>query len=121
VTNYNVSFGDNNKFIGDLIVANTIQGSFNRVAESAVDREIKDKLKELHEAFAGMSDQLSQERARQAARDLETFSKEAVSPQPREKWYELSADGLIEAAETVGKMAAPVIATVKAVLALLVA
>lgn len=83
------------------------------------DREIKDKIKELHEAFTEMSKHLPEDKDQEAARDLETLSREAISPEPRKKWYQLSADGLIEAAKTVGAIAAPVITTVEAIVSIL--
>lgn len=119
VINYNVTFGDKTKFIGNLVVANAIRNSFNQVTASNADREIKDKLEELQEVFADISDRLPAEKAEQAARDLETLTREAVSPEPRKQWYQLAADGLIEAAEKVGAIAAPVITTVKALLSIL--
>ena len=56
---------------------------------------------------------------KRVAKDYQSLAAEATSEEPRKEWYELSAKGLIEAAETVGAMAAPVITAVKAILALL--
>ena len=65
-----------------------------------------------------MAKQLPEKKAEQAAQDLETLTNEATSREPRRRWYELSAEGLIEAAKTVGKMAEPVVKTVEAILPL---
>lgn len=45
------------------------------------------------------------------ARDLDTLVIEATSPAPRRKWWELSADGIKEAAKTLGDIATPVLST----------
>lgn len=120
VTKYEIKIGDNVKFMGDFIVANTIQDSFNKISSSAASDEIKEKLKQLTEAVTDMCNHLSQEKAREAARDLETLTSEALSDKPRRKWYKLSAQGLIDAAKTVGQVAAPVISIIGSLLPLLV-
>lgn len=67
-----------------------------------------------------MTKHLPVEKARDAAKDLEALTTEAVSESPRKRWYDLSAEGLLEAAKTVGEMAAPVVTCVKALIPLLV-
>ena len=106
---------------GDVntVAAETVQNSFNRVEGSAAGDELKTALKELHGAVGEMLKQLPPEKQQETARDLETLAQEAVSPTPRRKWYELSAEGLLEAAKTVGEMAGPVVTAVKAVIGLL--
>lgn len=119
----------NNKSItmGDVIntgnftvtVADTIERSFNTAAQSQAPDPLKEELKKLATQVAELAKQLPPEKAEEAARDLEVLTKEAVSPQPRKKWYELSADGLVEAAKTVAEIAAPVATTVTTILNLL--
>jgi uncharacterized protein YjgD (DUF1641 family) len=108
-------------FQGDfaVVAAETIQNSFNHVAESGAKPELKTALEELHKAVAEMCKQLPKEKHDQVASDLEVLSKEAIAPEPRRKWYELSAEGLMDAAKAVGQVAAPVVTAVKAVLGLL--
>ena len=43
------------------------------------------------------------------ARDSETLVKEATSVDPRRKWYEVSIDGLEQAAKNIGRVAEPVL------------
>jgi hypothetical protein len=66
-----------------------------------------------------MCKHLPEAKQKQAAQDLKTLTDEATSEEPRRKWYELSADGLIEAARSVGEIATPVITAAKAIVALL--
>jgi hypothetical protein len=47
--------------------------------------------------------------AKMMARDAETLVKEATSSKPRRRWYEVSLDGLKEAAITIGEIAIPVL------------
>lgn len=99
MTNYEIKFGDSTMITGDFGVANTIQNSFNKVSGANMPEELKQRLKELAEAVGKLSAQLPQDKAREVARDLETLTNEATSSSPRRKWYELSANGLIEAAK----------------------
>lgn len=119
MTKYEITFGDNVKISGDFVVANTIQSSFNKISSSDVSQALKKELKELSEAVAEMCNHLPQDKAREAVRDLETLTNEAVSEKPRRRWYELSAKGLIEAAKVAGQVAAPVIAIVNSLLMIL--
>lgn len=116
-----ITFGDNTTVHGNftVTVAETIQRSFNGAAESNAPDDLKEELKTLAMQVAEMVKQLPPQQGEQAARDLEALTQEAISPQPRRKWYELSGEGLIEAATTVGKIAAPVISTVRTILTLL--
>jgi hypothetical protein len=119
VTEYNVSFGDHNVVQGDFVVASTIQNSFNRIDSSKVAPNLKESLKTLHQQIAEMTKQMDPVKAQEAARDLQSFTDEAVSASPRQKWYSVTADGLLAAAKAVGEVAAPIITTVKAILAIL--
>jgi hypothetical protein len=119
MTGYEITLGDHNVISGDFVVAETIQNSFNRVAESTANDELKELLKQLHEAAVDMTSNLPEKEGREAARDLDAFAREVTSESPRKKWYELSSEGLISAAKTVGEVAAPVISTVTKILALL--
>lgn len=102
-----------------VVVADTIERSFNTAAQAQASDALKDELKKLATQVAELAKQLPPEKAEEAARDLEALTKEAVSPQPRRKWYELSAEGLIEAATTVAQIGTPIAATVKTILGLL--
>ena len=65
-----------------------------------MDPELKKKLQELAEQVAEMVKEAPEETAERAARDLEALTAEAISKEPRRKWYELSAEGLMDAAKT---------------------
>ena len=111
-----------NSTIGTInqVAAKTINDSFNTAAESKASQEMIGKLRELEAAVKEMLPQLSEAQQKEAAQSVEVLTKEAVSEKPRSKWYDLSAEGLIEAANAIGPIANPVITATKAVLKLLV-
>jgi hypothetical protein len=50
--------------------------------------------------------------AQKMGKNAKKLSEEMAESQPDRKWYELSLDGLKEAAEAVGAIATPIITTV---------
>ena len=56
----------------------------------------------------------------QMAGDLKTLSDEMVKAEPRRKWYELSLEGIKEAAKAIGEIGKPVIETVTKLIPLLI-
>ena len=116
-----ISFGDNVQVNGDfnLVVAERIENSFNKVASSAASDDLKHRLKDLGIQVAELIKALPEDAGEEVSRDYQTLADEATSKAPRRKWYELSAAGLIDAAKAVATMATPVANAVKAVLKLL--
>lgn len=118
----NINFaGAQNVSVGNInqVAANTITNAFNTVAQSSAPQELKVELEKLNQAVTEMVKALPDEKQREVAQDLKTFTDEATSQSPRRKWYELSAEGLVEAAKAVGEVAIPVVTATKAVLSLL--
>lgn len=116
-----INFGGNVTVTGDfnVVVADQIENSFNRVAAAGVTQELKDALQKLAIESAKVAKELPPDKAEEVARDLDSLTKEATAAKPRRKWFEVSAEGLVEAARAVGEAAKPLIDTVKLVLALL--
>ncbi|MFA5203189.1 MAG: hypothetical protein WC708_02195 [Lentisphaeria bacterium] len=113
-----VSVGNGNTFQHEFVVAGSIHDSFNRAKDTS-DQELRAKLQELCKHVEQMTKQLSEETTSQVTQDLSTFVAEVSRDKPRRKWYELSGEGLIEAAKTCAGMASPVVKTVKEILSLL--
>jgi len=115
-----ISFGDQTKVIGSNITAaddlrrNTLTA--NGSDDSRAD--LPQALDTLQKAVDGMCRQLSDEAVAEVRRDLSQFVAEVSAPKPRAKWYELSANGLKDAASFVGQFAAPVASAVDQVLRL---
>ncbi|HET6583261.1 MAG TPA: hypothetical protein VFG69_07435, partial [Nannocystaceae bacterium] len=116
---YVIKFGDHNVVHGDVVAAERIQDSFNRAAQAEGHEELKVQLQQLAREVAEMTKALPADKAQEAARDLDVLTQEALSPAPRQKWYQLAADGLISVATTVGAVASGVVKVVKAVLSIL--
>lgn len=102
------------------VIARDINNSFNRVqnSENASD-ELKEKFAELNKQIEELLPKLSEADQKKVSKNLDILTNEAAEEKPDKKWYELSADGLIEAAKTVAEMSGPIITTVKAILAIL--
>ena len=109
----NMVVGNENK------VVNEIQNSYNRIETSTIQPELKETLKLLAEAVDVMTRSLPEEQAAEAAEDLGRLVDEATKPSPNKKWYSVSIDGLIKAAENVEKVGEPVINLSRKVLSLL--
>jgi len=99
-----VELGDGTIIHGDFVVANKIKDSFNKVDSSNVSDNLKEILKMLATEVGKISKELPKEQAEQVANDLQTLTNEATSENPRKKWWQLSAEGIKEAAQSVGEV-----------------
>ena len=84
----------------------SIQDSFNH-AQQASDKDLRINLESLCKQVEQLSQTMPRDVADQVTQDLSTFVMEVTKEQPRRKWYELSAEGLIEAAKSCAGMASP--------------
>ena len=109
----NIVSGDNN------VVMQRIQNSFNKADAADIQAELKSTLKQLAEAVAAINKELPEEQAAETADDLEKLVEEATKPKPNKKWYSVSIEGLIKAAENLDQLGKPVISLSKKVLSLL--
>jgi hypothetical protein len=119
VMSVNVTLGDGTVIHGDLVIANSIKDSFNRVKESHASEDLKAALQKLSSQVGVLIKNLDSDSAQKAADDLETLTKEALREKPRRSWWELSLGGLKDAAKAVGDIGKPLIETVAAVAKLL--
>ena len=95
---------------GDVnqIAAKTIQDSFKRIQSGGGKDELKQELEALHKAVQEMLPKLPAEQQATVAEDVKMLTDQALSEQPRRKWYDVSAEGILEAVKFVGEMASPV-------------
>jgi hypothetical protein len=105
--------------VANQVVADTIQGSFNRVEKAQVSGDLKARLQEVNKLVQEMVTKLPPDEQEKAARNLDMLTTQATAKKPDRRWYEASADGLIEAAKAVADFAKPVATAVGAVLALI--
>lgn len=107
---------------GSLTVGNdniAIRDSYNKITSAKIDPELKETLKLLAEAVAAMNQALPGEQAAEVSEDLGKLIDEATKPKPNKKWYSVSIEGLIKAAENLDKLGEPVTNLSKKVLSLL--
>ena len=109
----NIVSGNNN------VITQSIQNSFNKADTSDIQAELKDTLKQLADAVAVMTKSMPDEQAAEATDDLSKLVDEVTKPKPNKKWYSVSIEGLIAAAENVEKVGEPVINLSRKVLSLL--
>lgn len=114
-----VSIGDGNVVHGDLVVAKSITNSFNRISESSMNESIKKAMHTLALSVEVMTKSVSKDAAQQMSTDLDTLSKELSLLKPRRPWWELSIQGLREAALVVKEIGKPVVDAINALLPLL--
>lgn len=115
---HRVELGNNNS-VENLVVGTTIQDSFNQVNKLAGNDKLKETLELLCTQVQELTKSLTPAKKAEVEQDLASLVAEATKETPRQKWYELSASGLTEAAKACAGIASPVISTVKSVLALL--
>jgi len=118
-TGHTIHFGDHSTVTGDLVVAQRIQDSFNKTVSADVDPALKKALENLTAVVTTLCAHLLVDEARGAARHLNMLAEEALSERPARKWYEFSAEGLMEAAKSVADLTGSVATAVAAVLELL--
>jgi uncharacterized protein YjbI with pentapeptide repeats len=107
----NVSGGQGNIInVADYMsnVTNTVN---QNISQSDVPDEIKDLVKKLTEQIAAIGTQIDPKTAEQMGSDLEVLSKEMTKPEPRKRWYDVSLEGLKEAAVAVGELGKPILET----------
>ncbi|NEQ39709.1 MAG: hypothetical protein F6K40_27045 [Okeania sp. SIO3I5] len=99
-----------------------IENSFNTLAEAKVDDDIKSLLDQLLKAINEVNKKATPEQAEiveTMAQDAETLVKESTKTKPRRKWYEMSLEGLKDAAKNMGDIAIPVLKLVDKITPLL--
>jgi hypothetical protein len=116
----NIYVGGN--FDGNLMVGDknqVIQNSYNKIKSADISSELKETMKQLAEAVNTMLQKLPAEQATEVAEDFGKLADETVKPKPNQKWYSVSIEGLIKAAENLDKLGEPVISLSRKVLSLL--
>ena len=121
VDNRQITIGDGNTITAPIVIADKIENSFNLLRDSETDSELKATVELLLQQIAELGAAIPSEKAVEMASDAETLSKEITRPKPRRKWYELSIEGIKEAAEAVGEMGKPILETTVKLLPLLAA
>lgn len=117
-----IKIGDNTQISAPLIIADNIEKSFNMITEAEVHDDIKILLDQLLKTINQVGKIVPPEKAEvveMMSRDAMTLVGEATSSNPRSKWYEISVEGLKQAAINIGDIAKPVLEIVEKILPLL--
>jgi hypothetical protein len=97
-------------------VSNTVN---RNVEQSSASSEVKELIKSLASEVTAVGPKIDPALAEQMGKNLEALSKEVNSAKPQKKWYDVSLDGLKEAAQAVGELGAPILQTVSKLIPLL--
>ncbi len=111
-----IKIGKEAKISAPVVIADTIENSFNTLMDSKLDDNLEQLLDQLLKEINEVNKKVPQDKAEEAeamARDAEALVKEATSSKPRKRWYEVSLDGLKQAAINIGEIADPIMAIVK--------
>lgn len=103
-----------------IVVADTIQDSFNTLAEGKINEDVKKLMDKLLRDIAEAAKTAPDMESKDLAESVAVLAKEVVRETPRRKWYELSIEGLKEAAEAIGEVGKPILETAGKLLPLLV-
>ncbi|NEN91406.1 MAG: hypothetical protein F6K48_21865 [Okeania sp. SIO3H1] len=119
-----IEIGGNAEISAPVVIADSIENSFNTLAEAKVDDDIKNLLDQLLKTINEVNKKATPEQtetAKTMAQDAETLVKESTRTQPRRQWYEISLEGLKDAAISMGEVAVPVLNLVDKISPLLLA
>jgi internalin A len=94
---------------GSVIAAESIQDSFNVIEKAGIKDDLKGQLKLLTQAVEVMIKELPKEKAEEVAEDMKVLAEQATKEKPNPKWYNVSIDGLVAAAQSLGKVGDAVI------------
>ena len=85
-----------------------------------VDNEIKVLIKQLNQEIERVASKVDPGQVKKMGKNLEALSKELVSEEPERRWYEVSIEGIMDAAKAVGAIADPVFSIAEKLLKLLI-
>ncbi len=94
---------------GSVVAAENIKDSFNVIEKSNINDDLKEQLKQLAQAVDDMVKELPKEKAEEVAEDMKVLVEQATKEKPNPKWYNVSIDGLIAAAQNLGNLGEAVI------------
>lgn len=102
--------------VGNLVVAERIRDSFNKVTGSAATNSVKDLFKELADALAAAESAIPKEKQDSVAEDYAAMAAEAAKPGAMRVVLEAIGNRLVKTVEVAGKLAEPVAKIVAAIL-----
>ena len=98
-------------------VTNTVTQQLN---DSTASEEVKSLMKQLADQLVAIDPSINPEKVKGMGDDLQTLSNEMAKSEPRRKWYEISLEGIREAALAIGEIGKPIVETVAKLVPILV-
>jgi len=118
VTNVKVSGTGNIVNVAEYMSGVTNQVT-NNLEKSSSSDEVKALVQQLVDQIEAISDKADPKETQAMGKNLKALSEELAQPEPDRAWYQLSLQGLKDAAEAVGDIAAPIVSVVKKLMPLL--
>lgn len=115
VTNSPGAIATVGKYISDVTATVSQQ-----LETSSASDEVKNLMKQLSEQIAAIDPSVNPAKVEQMGKDLKALGEEMAGAEPRRRWYELSLEGIKEAATAIGEVAKPVVDIVAKLLPLLI-
>ncbi len=99
-------------------VKNTVN---NNISSSSASDEVISLVDELTKEIERISNQIDPVQLKKMGKNVQALSSEVASEEPDRRWYEVSIQGIVDAAKAVGDIAEPVIKVAKKLSLLLLA
>lgn len=115
-----INIGSGSTINAPVTIADHLERSFNTLQQAHDNRELTELMRQLLQQIAQAAEAAPDEVGAMAS-DAEVLSKEIASGNPRRKWYELSLQGIKDAAEALGEVGKPILETAGKLLPLLAA
>lgn len=107
---------------GNNIVGGSMVGSsltIQAYSKPGAESDLQEEIEKLSVLVKQLIKNVSEQQAEQLFHDLDTLITEATSKQPRKKWYELSAEGILDAAKSSAELIEPISSVIKKLLEIL--
>ncbi|MGK7940360.1 MAG: hypothetical protein AB4062_09470 [Crocosphaera sp.] len=117
-----INIGDNNQISAPVLIAETIENSFNTLAESNINNDLKNKLDELLKAITEVSKQVTNSEEIETVEILTEDANNLVqkaTDDPKSSRVKIYLKRLEETATSLGKIAAPILTIAKGISTLL--
>jgi hypothetical protein len=89
---------------GSVVAAESIRDSLNIIEKSNIKDDLREELKLLAQAVEAITKELPKDKAEEVAEDMKVLVEQATKEKPNPKWYNVSIDGLVAAAQDLGKV-----------------
>lgn len=116
----NITITNNSGVINIAEYMNNVTNAVNNnLQQSTAPAELQALVKQLTEQIKEISTKVDSKTTQSMADEVKALSENLAKEEPKRRWYEVSLEGLKEAAQAVGELGKPILETVKALTPLL--